>query len=125
MKKVTVLRKKENILAEKIDRLGFLTAMIKTYQKEADEIKKWLTENFGEGTYDGNKNIAKITKTISYEYDREKIYKKLGREKYLECSKLLVTELKKYISEKELVEMVINTIETPKVSVKLKGEKNE
>jgi len=125
MKKVAVLRKKENMLAEKIDRLGFLTAMIKTYQKEADEIKKWLTENFGEGTYEGTKNIAKITKTISYEYDREKIFKKLGKDKYLECSKLLVTELKKYISEKDLVELVTNTIETLKVSVKLKEGKNE
>jgi hypothetical protein len=103
-------------LKAKVDRLGELTTTIKKMQSEADELRKELIEQ-GEGTYEGIEYRAIVSKSISFELDKDKLYQKL-KNKYVEVSKPSITEVKKYIPEKELQNYISNVIETLRVIVK-------
>lgn len=68
--------------------------------KEIKEVRSKL--QLDKGIYDGLKYKIEVSEVPSYSYDKDKIYKKLGKENFIQCSTLSKKELSNFLSESEL-----------------------
>lgn len=102
---------------ELVDRFGALSDEIKRLSAERDKIKEQLI-SLGEGTYMGANYNVTVSKAVSYELDTEKIYQRLGKEKFLEVAKVSVEKLRNYIAEVELQKYITEVRESYRLNYK-------
>jgi hypothetical protein len=100
-----------------IDELGQIYEKIKELQSREKELKEQIIAH-GEGEYIGEKYKVAVSRSVSYEYDNEKLFKRLGSKKYIKCSKIHVTSLKKYIAPADLDKFITASKESFRVSIK-------
>lgn len=99
-----------------VDELGALSEEANKIKERMDEIKAILKEK-GAGEYQGKVFKAEVRTTKDVTYDKEKIAKKLGFEKYIIVSEPKITETRKYLPEKELQKYILEIKEDLRVYV--------
>jgi len=84
---------------ELIDELGKITAIRKRAEIAEDAIKKDIDKlELSDGTYTGDKYTLKVIIKQSIILNTEKLFKKLGLEKFLKVVKPVKKEVEKYMT---------------------------
>lgn len=107
---------RENI-ATIVDSLGEIVDKIKELKEKETEYKEKLIA-LGEGKYSGELYTATVSTSVSYELDKAALYKRLGKDTYIEVSKVSMEGVKQYIAPAELQKFITEAKETHRVSVK-------
>lgn len=100
-----------------IDRYGELIEKKKTIEKELEEIKDKIIK-LGMGQHFGKKFTATITTSVTHEYDKEKLFAKLGKTLYIKCSSIQAQLLKEHLSPTELSKYITSSKEVIKIITK-------
>ena len=102
-----------------VDKLGDLLQQQKALEAEIDQLKEELRAQ-GLGKYDGTKYVATVLKETLPVLDTVAVYKKIGKENFLDCCKVQNTAAKKYLSEIDFQALTKEVKEIIKVNVKAK-----
>jgi len=96
-------KSKQVELSSLVDAYGRADEQEKAFKKTKDSIKEQLkTMELGVGTHEGEVYQLKVVSVPIVEYNVKKIFLKLGVDKFLKCSKILVEKVKEYIAPAEL-----------------------
>lgn len=102
-----------------IDRFGEVSERLRELEAEKERLREELIARLGEGRHVGRHYVVDISKKIYRTLSPEKVLKKLGSMKtFLKVVSINLTNLKKYVAEEDIEDLVEAERETLQVSVR-------
>ncbi len=122
-----IVEKENEIVSQKslvadIDKYVEIDRVIKRFKKEKDEIKKEF-KDLQEGRHLGELYDIIISESmLSFEFDIEGLYKKLGKAKFLTVVNISSEKLGKVLGETEIEKFVLSQKPLRKITIKEKKD---
>lgn len=97
-------------VASLVDAFGELDAKIKELETKKKEVRTKLEElGLVPGKYEGSNFELSISETVTYSFDVESVFKKLGKEKFLKCVKISKEKLDEFMAPVQQQEFITET----------------